>query len=59
MSKTKYVGAIDVDANNFNIALISKSTGELLHFKTAATVYAMRKNQKRYQVLTGFIHLNV
>ncbi len=57
MSKEKYVGAIDVDDTNFNVALINKSAGELIHFKTIATVGAMLKKLKTKRIALENINL--
>ena len=50
MSKAKYVGSIDVDANNFNVSLINKSTGELDYFKSPARVSAMIKKLEKKKI---------
>ena len=57
MSKTKYVGAVDVDDTNFNVALINKSTGELIHFRTIATVGAMINKLKKNNIQLKNIQL--
>lgn len=46
MSKERYIGAIDVDDKNFNVALINENTGELIHFKSNSTVGSIIKKLK-------------
>tara|TARA_B100001964_G_C14213602_1_gene591640 strand:+ start:319 stop:1215 length:897 start_codon:yes stop_codon:yes gene_type:complete len=46
----KYYGSIDVDDNNFNVALIETASNELLHFKCNSNVSAMVKKIKQKNI---------